>query len=326
MPERSSSTRLAKGLRRTRSTTSSPCRANNSSTTTTTITTTTTTTISANPAPKRPARTAANPNSPTAVPRTSLSRSASSTSVPVITTMRAEEATKPPSPLVRHNSAKSSSSPHQRSPLNDAALAAIDARAQRRVQELERALAAAQAQARRSAAEAERLRVLASTTMSSSAPTSPTTPSSTTNTNTAPLPVPAPAPARKHVPSIFGSPPSPRSTTSSNSSSAGLMGLGSDGGSSTGNETAQLVLEAHRHCAMMEDRLVFQKQIVQLRDRIYAQQKEAARERRAWAVEREGLVREVRERDDRIRALEEQCAKRMHVVRADSMGEEVVGK
>ncbi|GME48975.1 hypothetical protein GTA08_BOTSDO00465 [Neofusicoccum parvum] len=144
----------------------------------------------------------------------------------------------------------------------------------RRVADLEAALATARTHQHRLAMELERLRMAAAT--NSRRPS-------------------APSPS---VPSIFASP-------SSFASAGDAAGGTRPGGDEWG--VTNLMAEAARNCERAEDRLVFQRQIVVLRDKIYAQAEELSerkREKREWVEEREMLRGELKAREDRIRGLE----------------------
>ncbi|KAL1632505.1 hypothetical protein SLS56_003584 [Neofusicoccum ribis] len=144
----------------------------------------------------------------------------------------------------------------------------------RRVADLEAALATARTHQHRLAMELERLRMATAT--NSRRPS-------------------APSPS---VPSMFASPLS--------FASAGEVGGGARPGGDEWGVT-NLMAEAARNCERAEDRLVFQRQIVVLRDKIYAQAEELnerKREKREWIEERERLTGELKAREERIRGLE----------------------
>ncbi|KAF4313918.1 hypothetical protein GTA08_BOTSDO00465 [Botryosphaeria dothidea] len=145
----------------------------------------------------------------------------------------------------------------------------------RRVHDLEAALSTARTQQHRLAVELEKLRMQQTAQQGSRRTSLPGT----------------------NIPSIFSRSPS----------------ISTDGGSTVSGSGDQewgitdLMAEAARNCERMEDRLAFQRQIVSLRDKIYAQAEELnerKRERKEWKEEREELIRELKKKDERIKGLE----------------------
>lgn len=112
-----------------------------------------------------------------------------------------------------------------------------------------------------------------------------------------------------------------------------MMSTSSSGGGGSENGGDDLMADAARSCERMEDRLLFQRQLGRLRDTIYAQAEELnarKRERRSWGEERAELMRELQERDERIRGLERKGRRRgsctsMNAAASVSAGGESLG-
>lgn len=72
------------------------------------------------------------------------------------------------------------------------------------------------------------------------------------------------------------------------------------------NLVTELMADAARNCERMEDRVAFQRQMAALRDRIYSQAEELSerrKDRKKWDEEKEELMKELQEREDRIKGL-----------------------
>ncbi|OJD33340.1 uncharacterized protein BKCO1_3100014 [Diplodia corticola] len=91
----------------------------------------------------------------------------------------------------------------------------------------------------------------------------------------------------------------------------GDSGSGSVNGSNSGTDdglVSELMAEAARSCERQEGRVEFQRQMAALRDRIYTQAEELSerrKERKKWDLEKERLMMELQEKEERITKLME---------------------